>query len=275
MIDLAVDPAFVPPVYRAWAVWEQGDRRRALEILDELVSRDVGGPLVTPWDGLLESEFLDRFPAGVQRLLAEPLRLHVPPAAAALVLWRQAPCNDLLSAIVLADLRWSDDPFESSPTTTPGAEALAATLARHIEMGLISRDPSELPDGGRPVLSEELLAVAEADRLGPVFDALAATASYGASPGWWELAMHAVPNVVVRMFIHHVFRRPTVHGVGATWSAVESRHPDYALAVRRSIETVDGALSEAEWREAATVLARQPALDLRRVLRDLVAASDS
>lgn len=268
MTELGLEVDLVPETYTAWSAWDRGNRLEALERLERLLLRRLDSPVLGNWDPLLKSEIVDRFPAALQRILSQPLRLHVEPARVATVLWQQAPCTEVLTAIALGDFRWSDDPFEEDPEQTPAADALAALLRKHLAVGMISRDPTDLPYGGRPVMSQELLAVTDAQKLGPVADTLA-TVPAGDPDSWWNIAPSVAPTVVVRTFARDAF------GDGArdpvtVWSLIQSQYPAYARAVRASVDSVVDSVSVDEWHAAGVVLARSDFADFRSMLRELV-----
>jgi hypothetical protein len=154
-----------------------------------------------------------------------------------------------LSAILLGDFRWSEDPFDVGPGDTPEVDKLAALIRKHVEVQLITRDPTELLYGGRPVLSRELIEAAVPAKLGPLFPVVESCISSSVHH-WWEIVVHVAPKLVIRAFIHDVFRSERVDLVPEEiWSRIARHHPEYARAVREAFQS--STITVEEWRAAA------------------------
>ena len=204
--------------------------------------------------------------------MSTPLALALPPAQVATVLWRQVPRDTMLSAIVLGDLRWSDDPFEEA-VEVPGAAELVDSLRSHEHAGLISRDPHDVPFGGRPVLSTDLLAAAERARLSVVYDELAAPASGSESAeSWFAFAASNLPGLVLRTFVHDAYVAENGRSGRAAdaWHTIQELHPAYASAVRAAWQSIGHEVSMIEWGDVARFVARSPGVALPGHLDDLL-----
>jgi hypothetical protein len=267
LTPLGVDDALVPAYHRAAATWRAGDHRAALEQLERSLGERLGGPVLGSFDPLLDNAAVDTFAAAVQWLLARPARMEAEPARVAAELWRQAPVQDTLAAVVLGDLRWSDDPFDAEPAGTPGAADLAALLEQHLAAGLIARDGAELPFAARPVLAPELLDQLTPEQLGPVATTLR-EAPAGDGDQWWRSAAELAPAVVLRAFVGDAFRGERFGGPAAAWASVRQRFPVYARAIRDAF-TADP-WSQADWATAGVVLTGGRSTDLRTDLAKLL-----
>ena len=233
---LVVDGRLVPPAYVSWGLWHEGARAEALETLEQALSAHFGRPVIEGMDHLVERS-RESFRGPVRADHVDPAGTGSPSGPGRPVLWRQVPRDTMLSAIVLGDLRWADDPFEEA-VDVPGATELVDSLRSHEQAGLISRDPHDVPFGGRPVLSTDLLAAAERARLSVVYDELAAPASGSESAeSWFAFAASNLPGLVLRTFVHDAYVAENGRSGRAAdaWHTIQELHPAYASAVRSGL----------------------------------------
>lgn len=267
---LDVDDSLVPPAYMAWTLWDGGDRPAAVEKLGALLRKQFGGEALGNAERLLDRSGYQSLFAHV---LAEPLALSVAPAAVAAAIWRQAPRDVTLSALLLGDYRWSEDPFETDITEVPQADVLTGLLREHESAGLLSRDAEEVPFGGRPVLTKDLLAAAEGDKIG-VIQVSMETPVEDPHPAeeWWATAAATMPRLVIRTFLHDAFvpENGRSGNPSETWQLIRDRHPAYASAIIAAWTTLEGDVSADEWSSAARFVARAPNEPVRERLARLL-----
>ncbi len=274
LTDLAVNDQLVPPLYVAWATWDRGDQLEALALLERLLSEHFHSSVLGAPDWVLASQFVGRFPELVRRLLSEPYRLSAPPAEIATLIWRQAPRDSILRAVLLGDLRWSDDPFETDPQETPMADQLADLLRKHLRAGLISDDPADSPYGGRPVVTEEIFEVVDRKKLGAAWFALSEPIKHSDAEEWWTMASTRYPRLVIRTFVHDAFVQENGRGGQPTqaWRIIRETHPHYATGVLNSWSAVAEVISADEWTNVAHFVARRRADGFRDRLERLIRA---
>jgi hypothetical protein len=270
--DLNVDDSLVPPAYVAWTMWYEGARAEAVEVVGHLLAKHFGYEVLGGVDRLL-ARAVNGYQDLFSRIFSEPFALSAAPSEVAAVIWRQAPRDAILRAIFLGDYRWSEDPFETDVTDVPRADVLIGILHKHESVGLLSRDPGDVPFGGRPVLTEELLAVSERQKLRSIYDAMAEPVQDPNPPdAWWAAAATAVPHLVIRTFVHDAF--VTEDGRSGrpreTWQLVRDRHPSYASAVLTAWAALKDDISTDDWGRVARFVARAPGESLRDRLAQLM-----
>ncbi|MFI2314058.1 hypothetical protein [Streptomyces sp. CB00072] len=237
------DP-LTPPLYTAWATWEQGKRSEAFTQLNESLGSKFDQTIANPPRELFEGDLFKTFPTALGRLFTKPYCFHVPPTLVAAAIWEQAPRTDILYAILLGDFRWSGDPFEE-PADTPGSTELASSIKTQIRLGFISRDPADILFGGRPFLDADLAAETSPEKLGDVYEA-AFCSNFENISDWWDVANIVAPKLVLRNFCHDAFRNGRKDLEPAdVWSRIKRLNPRYSQSIRKSFNGTK--ISTKEW----------------------------
>ena len=100
----------------AWGLWDEGEHRAALDLLNRAMEPRFGLDVLGSVDRWVELAG-DRRQSLLHQILTDPSILNAPPADVAAFLWCQAPCDTMLSALALADLRWSTTPSSKRRTS--------------------------------------------------------------------------------------------------------------------------------------------------------------
>ena len=249
---------------------DEGEHRAALDLLNRAMEPRFGVDVLGSVDRWVELAG-DRRQSLLHQILTDPSILNAPPADVAAFLWCQAPCDTMLSALALADLRWSNDPFEQAENV-PGAAELSALLRRHESIGLISRDTAEFPYGGRPVLGPSLIAVGDRPRLGQVLEAMEcrsraqrAQRTGGATPR----------NTYRGSFCAPSSETPSSRsrGEAGRLRTPGSSSPRNTRRTRRRSDPAGSGSTmtrQKEWRDATRFVARRPAPVVRGALEELL-----
>lgn len=244
----------MPNVYfRAKHLWEHGDREGGFALINHAISDHIGNePFARP-DTLLSGSFVSRYELLVGNLLSETFVnsartfLQAPFGRVWAALWMLDRFDYWVHILLRYDffrrpeaIGFDDEKFTPPMNEERDYDSIIDVLAESARKGELSPHGHDQPNGGRPVLTLEMLDAVNDVRWGALKPRLRTrlAEAYEMTPADpWRCRMGEDPEGIAIDFLHDLFGRygSPSSAAEARWKAIRRDHPAYAHAAQEAL----------------------------------------
>lgn len=225
--------------------WDSGSRLSGFKTLNNYLEVRLHQPALRISQQLLNSDLFERFFVALVKMMGDNRLLIAPFGDVFSEIWSLFPHQTTIDVLLAKDFSEPSHGriFDLETDDDPRFEAIVSALSKSAAKGTLGSNPSELPNGGRPILSIPMLRSVEYSKWGTLKPVLIEEliAAYAKCPrNFWEIHSRQEPIDCLVRFLHELFIVYThsIEDASLRWDLMQHQFKDYARSVQISLNTV-------------------------------------
>lgn len=213
------------PLWTSRSVWVSGDRVRALEDLLDALREGLGLPVGLPNLRSRVKRLPSPYLQAVLQVTADREWMLRSFTEVFPVLWGWSPLDLWLIGLKLY----------AHPDAPPSAEdAVVELLMDSRRAGWLGSDPAESPNGGRAVLSDDMIKSFVSPSLREKLAASLGSYGLAPTPGSWQLVVAREPDIFLERFLewNFIVWSQDLEEFVLRWDVIRYAFPEYAAVAR-------------------------------------------